>query len=223
MRADVLIVRLNPAGCLTLAGLAVDMAAFLLLVDLPALAAGSSFTASRGFSWFFLAVGLMYLGMLADAFDGIVARKYKWESDFGRYLDGFVDVFNYLVIPNLALWRLGFRGPEAGVIISVMVAAGILRLSKFNMIGNIKVEGSSKYLGMPVFWSQLLFFPLYLLFAFAPGLPFFLVTAVVWLGMSFAFLYNRPFFKPKNPFIIGGIILALSSASFALAFAGIRP
>jgi CDP-diacylglycerol--serine O-phosphatidyltransferase len=224
MEKNIFIIRLNPACYLTLAGLALDLAAFFLLVDLPAIEAGRSFAAEGGTAArFHLAVGLMYLGMLADAYDGRLARAFGWESDFGRYLDGFVDVFNYLVLPNLALWRLGFRGPAAGAVMAVMIGAGLLRLAKFNMIGNIKVDGASKYLGLPVFWSQLLFFPLYLLFAFAPGWAFQAATGVAWTAMAFAFLYNRAFFKPRNPWVISGITLCLSALGLALFAAGRHP
>jgi CDP-diacylglycerol---serine O-phosphatidyltransferase len=224
MRKDLLIIRLNPVCWLTLAGLGIDLAAFFLLVDLPGLEPGSSFAVDRGPSpAFFLAMGLMYLGMLTDAFDGILARRYKLDGEFGRYLDGFVDVFNYLVLPNLALWRLGFRGPVAGAIMAVMIATGILRLSKFNQIGNIKVDGTSKYLGLPVFWSQLLLFPLYLVFALAPGKAFQLAAALAWSAMAFAFIYNGAFFKPKNTWVIAGVTLSLSGAGFVLYLLGLHP
>ncbi len=217
------IVSINPAGALTLAGLAVDVAAFLLLLDVPALATGHSFApALAGENRFFLGISLMYLGMLADAFDGFIARRFRWESEFGRYLDGFVDVFNYLVIPNLALWRLGFHGTSAGALIMLMIACGILRLSKFNMIGNITDKGEKKYLGLPVFWSQLLFVPLYLVFAYASAW-FFSACALVWGVMSVAFIINRPFFKPKNPIVMAVILLGLSAIAAAFFLKSLHP
>lgn len=217
------IISLNPAGVLTLAGLGLALAAFLLFLDLPSLPAGHSFaSAASGESRFFLALSLMYLGMLADAFDGFFARRFRWESEFGRYLDGFVDVFNYLVLPNLALWRLGFRGVTAGAIIMIMVACGVLRLSKFNMIGNIEDGGETKYLGLPVFWAQLLIVPLYLVFAFAAQ-AFYAACAITWAAMAFAFIYNRHFFKPKNPVLMSGILLGLSAVGLALYLNGWHP
>jgi CDP-diacylglycerol--serine O-phosphatidyltransferase len=206
-----LIIRLNLASALTLAGLALDMAAFFLLLE------------GRGSSGLFLAVSLMYLGMLADAFDGVVARRFRWESEFGRYLDGFVDVFNYLVLPAMVLWRLGFDGAAAAVVMTIMIASGLLRLSKFNQVGNLTEGGEAKYLGLPVFWSQLALFPLYLVYRFAPFGFFYAAAVVVWLGLALAFVYNRLFFKPKNPWLMAGIILALSAASGALYLAGVHP
>ncbi|GEM_PF-5775485 len=228
MVKDVFIIRLNPVCWLTLVGLGIDLAACMILIDLPHLEAGSSFAAAGGGATrFFFAMGLMYLGMLTDAFDGILARKFGWDGEFGRYLDGFVDVFNYLILPNLALWRLGFTGPVAAVVMTAMIATGILRLSKFNQIGNIKVEGASGYLGLPVFWSQLLLFPLYLAFAFAGntlhGQAFAISAGVVWSAMAFAFIYNRSFFKPKNTWVIAGVTLSLSGAGFACWAMGLHP
>ena len=227
MKPNLFIIRLNPADFLTLGGLAVDLAAFFLFLDLPAAVPGLSFTpALGGEQRFFLAVSLMYLGMLCDAFDGLMARRFRFESEFGRYLDGFADVFNYLILPNLALWRLGFRGPLAGVVISLMIGCGMLRLSKFNLIGNIQDKGESKYLGLPVFWSQILFLPLYLLFWLSGGklfYSFYFACALLWVIVAAAFIYNRPFFKPKNPWIIAGVTLSLSGSAFVLFLIGFHP
>ena len=60
---------------------------------------------------FSLALAVLFLAMLVDALDGILARKFHLERDFGRYLDGFVDVFDYLVIPSFFLYRWGFNNP----------------------------------------------------------------------------------------------------------------
>jgi CDP-diacylglycerol--serine O-phosphatidyltransferase len=224
MGKDLFIIRLNPVCWLTLVGLAIDLSALFLLLDLPRLQPGATFAFDSGTSpHFFLAMGLMYLGMLTDAFDGILARRFGMDGEFGRYLDGFVDVFNYLVLPNLALWRLGFHGPAAAAVMLIMIGSGILRLSKFNQIGNIKVEGSSKYLGLPVFWSQLALVPLYLAFAFLPAPVFPLAAGALWTAMAFAFIYNRPFFKPKNTWLIAGITLSLSAAGFAGYMLGLHP
>jgi hypothetical protein len=74
-----------------------------------------------------------------------------------------------------------------------------------------------------VFWSQLALFPLYLVYRFAPFGFFYAAAALVWLGLALAFVYNRLFFKPKNPWLMAGIILALSAASGALYLAGVHP
>jgi CDP-diacylglycerol--serine O-phosphatidyltransferase len=212
------IVRLNLPGILTLSGLALDLAAFFLLLD-----AGSSGPDGRPPAGLFLAASLMYLGMLADAFDGFVARRFGLESEFGRYLDGFVDVFNYLVLPSMILWGLGFRGPWAGVCLGLLVTCGVLRLSRFNQIGTVDEGGQAKYLGLPVFWTQLALAPLFLVWSFAPSAWFHVAASVVGLGLAFAFVWNRNFYKPKNPWVMAALILALAAASFLLFLGRINP
>jgi len=187
------IVSMSPADWLTLVALAFSCAALVLTV--------------RGYVPYALAC--MLLAMLADAFDGIVARAYGWESTFGRYLDGFVDAFNYLVVPSAIFYRLGLSEPVHLFALFVLCATGILRLSVFNQIGNIKVCGGLSYLGLPVFWTQFLVSALF-------GLRF-VLTFAVWsvvcsvscLAMGMCFIINRPFWKPKSKGLIVGVIAVL--------------
>ena len=112
------------------------------------------------------ALALLFLAMTADALDGLLARRWGLTREFGRYLDGFMDVLIYLVSPALILLQWGFDGAYAVALVT-MVAAGCIRLSVFNQTGNIEdaSKGSARpaYLGMPVFWSLLIIAPLVLL------------------------------------------------------------
>ena len=145
------------------------------------------------------ALALLFLAMTADALDGLLARRWGLTREFGRYLDGFMDVLIYLVSPALILLQWGFDGAYAVVLVT-MVAAGCIRLSVFNQTGNIEdaSKGSARpaYLGMPVFWSLLIIAPLVLLehwlgwTAFIKGL-----LALVLLWFSVQMLRARPFFK----------------------------
>ena len=148
---------------------------------------------------------------LFDAFDGIVARKYGWESLFGRYLDGFVDAFNYLVLPSVILWsmgleRQGFYGILQLAVFFIFTALGIMRLSIFNVIGNIKVCGGRAYLGLPVFWSQFLVALLFLLKGLVSHHVWVVITNLSLLLMGGCFIINKPFWKPKNLLLIVGVI-----------------
>ena len=105
-----------------------------------------------------LATALLYLAMLADAMDGILARKLGVERDFGRYLDGFMDVLIYLTGPSIIFYLSGFNG-WMSVFLMTMIACGCIRLSVFNQIGNIQESDGLSYLGMPVFWSVFDNFP----------------------------------------------------------------
>ncbi|WP_420591772.1 CDP-alcohol phosphatidyltransferase family protein [Bacterioplanoides sp.] len=132
------------------------------------------------------ALGLLYLAMTADALDGMLARRWNLTRNFGRYLDGFMDVLIYLLTPALILMQWGFNGWWM-IPLVLMVGCGCIRLSVFNETGNLgeadsgetepddnqTAEGNDNkepvsetsadglaYQGMPVFWSLFIIAPL---------------------------------------------------------------
>jgi CDP-diacylglycerol--serine O-phosphatidyltransferase len=107
--------------------------------------------------------------------------------------------------------------------LGLLVTCGVLRLSRFNQIGTVDEGGQAKYLGLPVFWTQLALAPLFLVWSFAPSAWFHVAASVVGLGLAFAFVWNRNFYKPKNPWVMAALILALSAASFLLFLGRINP
>ena len=131
--------------------------------------------------------------------------------------DGFVDAFNYLALPSVILWSMGLERSGIYGILQLTVfflftACGIMRLSIFNVIGNIKVCGGRAYLGLPVFWSQFLVALLFLLKGVVSHSVWVIVTNLCLLTMGGCFLINRPFWKPKNLLLIVGVIGALAAA-----------
>lgn len=157
-----------------------------------------------------LATALLYLAMLADAMDGILARKLGVERDFGRYLDGFMDVLIYLTGPSIIFYLSGFNG-WMSVFLMTMIACGCIRLSVFNQIGNIQESDGLSYLGMPVFWSVFILggFKLLQLISHETAN---LLLAVTLSLFSVAMLMSRPFFKFKSlkqilSLTIGGAVL----------------
>ncbi len=141
------------------------------------------------------AMAVLYLAMLADALDGYFARKWQLTRDFGRYLDGFVDTFLYLVAPACWLWQWGFDGVVAGVLIWLVWLSGITRLAVFNIAGNDSVDGKLVYQGMPVFW-------LLLLLGLAYAASWLIGDAIakaliylIWPVCALLMVWNRPFFK----------------------------
>ena len=183
MKKNIFIIRLNPVDMLTLFGLVL------------ALAAASMVLAGK----FAFALSLLFLAMLADAFDGIMARRFGTERDFGRYLDGFVDVFDYLVVPAMFLFSWGFNSWYYSMVLAVFIVCGIIRLSVFNDIGNIKDEEDGlSYLGMPVFWSLFVLGGTFVAGWFISKMYIFPVLAVVLLVYAFLMIHNRRFMKVKN-------------------------
>ena len=163
---------------------------------------------------FYYGMAILLLAMLFDAFDGIVARKYGWEGPFGRYLDGFVDAFNYLGLPSVILWRLGLGESSLwylhALVLFIFTALGLIRLSVFNMIGNIKVYGGLSYLGLPVFWSQFLTALLFILKHYSNPMTWQIAVDLSLLAMGFCFIVRRPFWKPKSLVLIVAVILAMA-------------
>ena len=130
------IIRLNWVDCITLSGVFTSSLAVLAALN----------------GYIYLCAALLFLAMLGDALDGLLARKFKLERNFGRYLDGFMDILIYLVAPCLALYLHGFNGLWALSLWPVLLC-GSTRLAVFNDIGNIQESNGLAYLGMPVFWS----------------------------------------------------------------------
>lgn len=189
------IIRLNPADMLTLTGLLTSALAILsALHGLYALAS----------AWLFLA-------MLGDALDGMVARRLKIERPFGRYLDGFMDMLIYLVAPALILYLQGFDGAW-GLFLLLLIGCGCTRLAVFNDIGNIREGNELAYLGMPVFWSLFGLGAYQLLVLWLPPLWLHALLAVAIVAFGNAMLLRRPFFKFKRL----GSILTLTLGGFVL-------
>lgn len=146
----------------------------------------------------YLSISFMFLGMFADAFDGVISRKYGLASEFGRFLDGFVDVFNYLVAPTLFLYVYMKPDLFTLIIIFLFITSGILRLSKFNIIGNLEEGDKLSYLGLPVFWSQFLVVVLFVLSWYLSKDVFVILSDMSLLIMSFCMVLNRKFWKPQK-------------------------
>lgn len=189
------LIRLNRVDLVTLSGVVSSLIAAALALH------GS----------FYLATALLYLAMLADAIDGILARKLGLERSFGRYLDGFMDVLIYLAVPALIFYLSGFSGGWA-VCLLVMTGCGCIRLAVFNDIGNLQEDTGLAYLGMPVFWSLFILAGYLLLDLVLPQAWLQPLLAATLLLFSHAMIRRKRFFK----FSRLATILALTLGGAAL-------
>ncbi len=86
-----------------------------------------------------------------DWFDGPIARRTKGRSDelraLGGQLDSLVDIISSGVAPAILLLSIGEFSPWFIPGAFALVAAGVLRLSYFNVFG---LEDESTYLGLPI-------------------------------------------------------------------------
>ena len=82
---------------------------------------------------FYVSFSLILVAFVLDAVDGYLARRLGQESDFGRQLDGHVDVFVYLLYPALSYYYFfGLRDAVSFLVIFTYMAFGIFRLVRFN-------------------------------------------------------------------------------------------
>ena len=169
----------------------------------------------------YFAMALLFLAMTADALDGMLARKWGLEREFGRYLDGFMDVLIYLVVPSIIMLQWQFDGYWS-IFILLMIACGCIRLSVFNQVGNLEEsekneqrEGSQKklsYMGMPVFWSVFILAAVMILDKLIGLALSHVVLAASLTTFSFYMIIDKPFFK----FSSLAQILTLTLGGFAI-------
>ena len=169
----------------------------------------------------YFAMALLFLAMTADALDGMLARKWGLEREFGRYLDGFMDVLIYLVVPSIIMLQWQFDGYWS-IFILLMIACGCIRLSVFNQVGNLEEsendeqkDGSQKklsYMGMPVFWSVFILAAVMMLEKLIGLALSHTVLAASLTAFSFYMIIDKAFFK----FSSLAQILTLTLGGFAI-------
>ena len=168
-----------------------------------------------------LAIGLMLLAMFVDMLDGLLARRLGLESEFGRYLDSFCDVFAYLVLPLFVLYQFGMQDPFSLIALFGFLAGGLLRLSRFNILSTVEEAGVQYHLGLQVIWSHLvvvLAFPLWHWLGENLRFP----LAVLLLGMSFFMIRNLRFRKPTQYGRLTVLILGVVAVYFYLHLTGMH-
>jgi phosphatidylserine synthase len=167
-----------------------------------------------------LAISAMLLAMLVDMLDGMLARRMHWESDFGRYLDSFCDAFTYLALPLFILYQFGMQDAPSLVALFAFLAAGVLRLSRFNIVGTVQESGVEYHLGLQVIWSHLLVavaFPAWHWLGAEVRYP----LAGILLVMSYFMIRNLRFRKPTQYVRLSILILAVAAAYYYLYLTGV--
>jgi CDP-diacylglycerol--serine O-phosphatidyltransferase len=140
-------------------------------------------------------IGLVW-AVVFDWGDGVIARKLKNRTDaqrsFGGQLDSLIDIVSFGVCPALVLLSYGnydiWFVPGAFII----VAAGVLRLSYFNVFGLI---GKSTYQGLAIDNNGIL---LVLLFFLEGFISISLFTALLYASIVLLAALNvAPIKTPK--------------------------
>jgi len=115
---------------------------------------GSSFLPGLGDDRFLLASVLITLGLICDALDGIVARRFGG-SRLGGDLDTLSDTVTFVVTPAFMVFaRYGEEKPYGALLASGLVLVmGMLRLARFN---SNPTEGATvTFQGLPTPWCAI--------------------------------------------------------------------
>jgi CDP-diacylglycerol--serine O-phosphatidyltransferase len=107
--------------------------------------------AAQGEGDYYRAALLIVFAMFFDTLDGRVARMTKTQSAFGLQIDSLADVVSFGVAPALLVyqWTLSRLGTIGLVTSFLFVAAGAVRLARFNVLStgdDGKPSKPSKYI-----------------------------------------------------------------------------
>ena len=162
---------------------------------------------SKGF--FARGLAVLLIALLFDAYDGWFARKLNQQRDFGRYLDGGIDVITHLLAPAVFFYQWGMSSWYFLGILFMVISAGVIRLAVFNDIGNINTGSGLNYLGSPVFWLPFIATFFYFIDSFVAHRHLVLPAAsIVLLVFTYRMVYRKERYKPQS---ILGITVTLSS------------
>jgi CDP-diacylglycerol--serine O-phosphatidyltransferase len=140
-------------------------------------------------------IGLIW-AVFFDWSDGIIARRLQGQNEkqreFGGQLDSLIDIVSFGVCPAMVLLSFGGFSPWFLPGAFLLVAAGVLRLSYFNVFGLV---GKSTYMGLALDNNSILL-PFVFLFVGMVPQPF-AAIALYALLMALAALNVAPIRTPK--------------------------
>lgn len=82
-----------------------------------------------------IGVAFILFAALFDRFDGMVARKFDSESEFGKELDSLCDLVSFGIAPALLMYQhVLYQLPSVGMTLTVLfVICGAVRLARYNV------------------------------------------------------------------------------------------
>ena len=121
----------------------------------------------------------IFLAALFDRFDGLVARHFHSESEFGKELDSLSDIVSFGVAPALLIYMTDLSSMLwVGIAATIFyIAAGAIRLARYNV-----KEFDGSFYGVPITAAGVLLTLCYFLSPYV-GAPYFVIIMVV-LGLA---------------------------------------
>ena len=165
---------------------------------------------------------LIFLAVIMDGLDGIVARKYGSPHEFGQFLDSISDAVSFCLAPGLIIYNnfydkelgnawVSFPNALATAATLFFVVFGLLRLARFAG----KDFRMKSFLGLPTPASAMLVIVLCLLWGnlelnpFAIGYePYFIIGTIIALAFLMVSDVRYPKIRGKLA-IIAGLSLVL--------------
>jgi len=153
---------------------------------------------------FLLAAILIAFGLVFDALDGIVARKFGG-SRLGADLDTLSDTITFVVTPAFMVFaRYGVDHPYQALLASGLVLImGMLRLARFN--SNPTESNTTTFQGLPTPWCAITIALLIL-----AGVPYQFALPVV-VVLAFLMMSNVAYPKSRGKATILALVMVLAA------------
>ena len=128
-----------------------------------------------------LAIAALFLAVVADYFDGKVARRLGQQNIFGKELDSLADTISFGVAPAIFGFSL-IQTPLAIVAFTIFLFSGILRLARYNIM-----HAKDGFEGMPITLNGLIIPAIFLLRVPIEFYPYIYVTLGILMISSIRF------------------------------------
>ncbi len=159
------------------------------------------------------AVFCLIFSAICDAFDGVVARRFKSLKDYEVYgieLDSLNDAIAFGILPMMITLNICPKSIWLYVICVFFSIAGIIRLAYFNMLTTTKKGSSKEFIGLPITASAIIV-PLVYFITFLVGKEYreivfpitLLITGILFIS---PFKLKKPSSREKAALAILGII-----------------
>lgn len=99
------------------------------------------------------AIFCLILAAICDAFDGVVARRFrslKEQEIYGIELDSLSDAISFGVLPMMITLNIAHSNIPTYIICIFFCVCGVIRLAYFNMLTTTKKKVKNEFIGIPI-------------------------------------------------------------------------
>ena len=156
---------------------------------------------------FKLALTLLAIAIFFDRIDGMIARKMKSQSEFGKQLDSFSDFYNFCILPPILAYLIGFNSLSSIIVMLLYIVSGVGRLAHFNISAMEEVDGKKYFSGIPTTLSASWFLIAVSVMQIIPMLDFKIIFYLFFIGLSI--LMVSPIRCNKNGLLVKSLYLLI--------------